>query len=91
MRAYASTALIAAATLIAASVQAQPAVPARVQLAANAVTSYAVQAAYTGPQLNVGYSVSARRIADCLASFPGYNPKTDMIWSRSAPKQRCPL
>lgn len=90
MRAAATTALILA-TLMAASVQAQPAAPARVQFAANAVTSHAVQAAYTGPQLVVGYSTSSRRIAECLASFPGYNPKTDMIWSRSAPRQRCPL
>lgn len=90
MRAAATTALILA-TLMAASVQAQPAGPARVQFAANAVTSHAVQAAYTGPQLVVGYSTSSRRIAECLASFPGYNPKTDMIWSRSAPRQRCPL
>lgn len=89
MRIVLSTALIAAATLMAASVQAEPA--ARVQLIANSIASYGVQAAYTGPQLVVGYSTSTRRIADCLASFPGYNPKTDMIWSRSAPKQRCPL
>ncbi len=88
MRVLANTALIVAAVLMAASAQAQPA---RVQLVANSVASYAVQAAYTGPQLEVGYSTSTRRIADCLASFPGYNPKTDMIWSRSAPKQRCPL
>ena len=91
MRAVLSTTLIAAAVLVASAVQAEPAPPARVQLAANSVTSYSVQAAYTGPQLEVSYSTSTRRIADCLASFPGYNPKTDMIWSRTSPKQRCPL
>ena len=58
---------------------------------ANSVERHAIQATYTGPQLEVGYSSSTRRIADCLASFPGYNPKTDLIWSRSGPKQRCKL
>ena len=87
---FLSTAVVAAATLMAASAQAEPP-PARVQLIANSVAPYSVPAAYTGPQLVVGYSTSTRRIADCLASFPGYNPKTDMIWSRTAAKQRCPL
>lgn len=91
MRAILSSTLIAAAVLAAGAAQAQPAAPARVQLAALSVASYAVQAAHTGPQLEVGYSSSTRRIADCLASFRGYNPKTDMIWARSGAKQRCPL
>jgi hypothetical protein len=85
--------LIASAlALAAATAQAAPKAPAGGQvIAANAVGRYATQAAYTGPQLEVGYSTSTRRIADCLASFPGYNPKTDLIWSRSGPKQRCKL
>ena len=87
------TLLIASAlALAAASAQAAPKEPARAQtMAANSVGRYAIQATYTGPQLEVGYSTSTRRIADCLASFPGYNPKTDLIWSRSGPKQRCKL
>src|SRR4051812_22080999 len=93
MRVAVSTLVIAAAmTLCAATAQAAPNEPARgQQIAANSVERHAVQASYTGPQLEVGYSPSPRRIADCLASFPGYNPKTDLIWSRSGPKQRCRL
>ena len=93
MRASVSTFLIAGAVaLTAASAQAAPKAPAPArEVAASAAAHYGVQASYTGPQLNVGYSRSTRRIADCLASFPGYNPKTDLIWSRSGPKQRCKL
>ena len=93
MRVSASTTLIAAAMALGAvSAQAAPkeTAPGQ-QVAANSADRYAVQASYTGPQLDVGYSSSTRRIADCLASFPGYNPKTDLIWSRSGPKQRCKL
>jgi hypothetical protein len=93
MRVPVRTLLIASAVaLAAASAQAAPNAPGRVQqMAANSVERHAIQATYTGPQLDVGYSSSTRRIADCLASFPGYNPKTDFVWSRSGPKQRCKL
>lgn len=93
MRVSVRTFLIAGAvTLAATAAQAAPKDPARgQQIAANSVERHAIQASYTGPQLEVGYSTSTRRIADCLASFPGYNPKTDFIWSRSGPKQRCKL
>jgi hypothetical protein len=84
--------ITAAIALTAATAQAAPKEPAGgQQIAANSVERHAIQASYTGPQLEVGYSSSTRRIADCLASFPGYNPKTDFIWSRSGPKQRCRL
>jgi len=91
MRVILSTSLIAAAVLAAGAVQAAPKEGARLQLAAYSATDYGVQAAHTGAQLDVGYSSSSRRIADCLASFSGYNPKTDMIWVRAGAKQRCPL
>jgi hypothetical protein len=94
MRVFVRTLLIAAAALAAATTaQAAPKEPAsgRQQIAANSVDRHAIPATYTGPQLEVGYSTSTRRIADCLASYPGYNPKTDLIWSRSGPKQRCKL
>ena len=81
-----------AMALTAAAAQAAPKEPARnQQFAAVSAARYGLQASYTGPTLDVGYSSSTRRIADCLASFPGYNPKTDFIWSRSGPKQRCKL
>jgi len=85
--------LIASAmALSAAAAHAAPKEPARSQqFAAVSAGRYGQQASYTGPTLEVGYSSSTRRIADCLASFPGYNPRTDFIWSRSGPKQRCKL
>jgi hypothetical protein len=94
MRVPVRTLLIAGAVaLTAVTAQAAPKAPAhgQQQIAANSVGRHAVQAAYTGPALDVGYSSSTRRIADCLATYPGYNPKTDLIWSRSGPKQRCKL
>ena len=92
MRVPVRTLLIASAVaLAAASAQAAPAAGRVQQMAANSVERHAIQATYTGPQLDVGYSSSTRRIADCLASFPGYSPKTDYVWSRSGPKQRCKL
>ena len=93
MRVPVRTLLIAGAVaLTAATAQAAPKETARAQqIAANSVERHAIQATYTGPQLEVGYSSSTRRIADCLASFPGYNPKTDYVWSRFGPKQRCKL
>ena len=95
MRASARTLLIAgaAALAVATTAQASPKEPVRgrQQIAANSVDRHAISATFTGPQLEVGYSSGARRIADCLASYPGYIPKTDLIWSRSGPKQRCKL
>jgi hypothetical protein len=92
MRAVLSTAVIAGFLLVAGAVHAAPnGSPRGQQFAANAAGSYAAQTAYTGPQLDVGYSASTRRIADCLASFRGYNPKTDKVWSRTGPPQRCKL
>ena len=59
--------------------------------AAIAAERYGMKASYTGPQLDVGYSRSARRIADCLATFPGYDPKTDLIRLRSGATRHCRL
>jgi len=48
--------------------------------AARSADAYAVQASYSGPLEEKGYSSQARRIADCLATYPGaYDPKTDRV------------
>jgi hypothetical protein len=93
MREIVSTALIVGAmALMASAAQAAPKdVQRPQQLAAASAARYGVQASYTGPQLEVGYSTGARHIADCLASFPGYNPKTDRIHTPSGAIQRCRL
>jgi hypothetical protein len=59
--------------------------------AAIAAERYGLKASYTGPQLEVGYSRSARHVADCLASFRGYDPKTDLIRLRSGATRLCRL
>jgi len=91
MREIVSTALIAGAVaLVTTAAQAAPKDVPHQQFAA-AAARYGVQASYTGPQLEVGYSAGARHIADCLASFPGYDPRTDLIRSPSGAVQRCSL
>lgn len=48
--------------------------------AARAAEAHAVQASYRGPLEEKGYSFRARRVADCLATYPGaYDPKTDRV------------
>jgi hypothetical protein len=39
----------------------------------------------------VGYSARTRRIADCLASFPRYDPGADRIEVRPGVSRPCPL
>jgi hypothetical protein len=38
-----------------------------------------------------GYSDAARRHADCVASYPGYDPRTDTYEVRPGVTRRCPL
>ena len=48
----------------------------------------AVEATHLAPH---GYSSEARRIADCLASYPGYDHRTDRVEVRPGVTRRCPL
>jgi hypothetical protein len=77
-------AALAAATLAAAGAQAAPQAP--------SIEGYAVKATYDGPAFNVGYSAKARRMAACLASYPGvYDPRTDLVRVRPGVTRRCTL
>jgi len=50
------------------------------QPAARSAEAYAVKASYRGPREEKGYSPRSRRVADCLATYPGfYDPKTDRV------------
>ena len=70
-----------------ASACAQPQQPAPV-----AAQRFAVPAAEsTRPPPPQGYSQEARRIADCLATYPGYDHRTDRIEVRPGVTRRCPL
>ncbi|WP_374472807.1 hypothetical protein [Phenylobacterium sp.] len=46
---------------------------------AAAVGDFSRPASDRGPILEKGYTARHRRIADCLATYPGYDPKTDRI------------
>jgi hypothetical protein len=46
---------------------------------AAAVGDFGRPASDRGPVLEKGYTAKARRIADCLATYPGYDPKTDRV------------
>ena len=66
-------------------------------VAACAETSGALQAqSYGAPASAVvsaqhGYSDAARRSADCIATYPGYDPRTDTYEVRPGVTRRCPL
>lgn len=54
--------------------------PAKLRTAAAvSADSRAVPAAYRGPTVGHGYTADARRRADCLATYPSYDPRADRI------------
>lgn len=59
--------------------------------AAPSAQRFAQPASYRGPVMSHGYSARARRIADCLATYPGYDPKTDRVIVRPGVARRCDL
>lgn len=48
-------------------------------------------ASYRSEPIGHGYSARERRIADCLASYRGYDPVTDRIVVRPGVTRRCDL
>ena len=48
----------------------------------------AVEATHMPPH---GYSAEARRVADCLATYPSYDHRTDRIEVSPGESRRCPL
>lgn len=59
--------------------------------AAVSAQRFATPAAETARAPPVGYAPDARRIADCLASFPGYDYRTDRMETGPQAGRRCPL
>jgi hypothetical protein len=59
--------------------------------AAASVGDFAKSASDRGPVLAHGYSERTRRIADCLATYPGYDPRTDRVVVRPGVVKRCTL
>jgi len=74
-----------AAWACAASAEPRPA-----RTAAVSADRYAVDTAYRTPSRGHGYSAEARRRADCLASYPGYDWRTDRIHLRRGGSVPCP-
>lgn len=58
--------------------------------AAIGAQSYGAPASATAGDQH-GYSDDARRHADCVATYPGYDPRTDTYEVRPGVTRRCPL
>lgn len=86
---FAFGALALAAAAIAAPPSHKPSAAAAAAQAPSA-EAHGVAAAYRTPQAGHGYSAGARRRADCLASYPGYDWRTDRIQVRGVARP-CPL
>ena len=81
---------ICALGAVAAALTTTMAVAQPVSKIAVSVEGYGQQASYRGPVLDVGYSARARRMAECLASYPGaYDPKTDLVREGSGIARHC--
>lgn len=61
------------------------------QYAAVSAQRFATDATARTPALGHGYSARALHIADCLATYPGYDPKTDRVVVRRGVSKRCDL
>jgi hypothetical protein len=91
MRGLFCRALILCAVGASACAQTQPApVTAQTPVAVSA-QRFAVPAVETTHLAPHGYSEEARRIADCLATYPGYDHRTDQIEVSPGVNRRCPL
>ncbi|HEY8616458.1 hypothetical protein [Phenylobacterium sp.] len=69
---------------------AQQALAAKTERATSA-QRFAQPASYQGPVTEKGYSARQRRIADCLATYPGYDPRTDRIQVAPGVTRACVL
>jgi hypothetical protein len=90
MRGSISLALVGAAGAWACA-QTPPAPLAARPPAAVSAQRYATPANETTHLAPHGYSAEARRVADCLASYPGYDLRTDQIEVSPGVNRRCPL
>ena len=91
MRGLVCQALIATAVGAAACAGTEPAPPSARPPAAVSAQRFAVPAVEATHLAPHGYSDEARRIADCLASFPSYDYRTDRIEVGRGETRRCPL
>lgn len=57
--------------------------------AAVSAERFGMQASYHSPGKGVGYSLKTRRVADCLATYPGYDPKIDRITVAPGVMRKC--
>ena len=75
-----ATAAVVALAVFAPGAEAAPTAPKVDTPAARSAESHGVEATYRGPMTEKGYSLHARRVADCLATYPGaYDPKIDRV------------
>ena len=88
-----SAAALALAVAAAATEKPKPASPTASQNQAPppAAGQYGAPTAYRAPTPGHGYSVQSRHMADCLASYPGYDPSRDLIVQPGGATRRCEL
>ncbi|MDB5441887.1 MAG: hypothetical protein JWP86_1154 [Phenylobacterium sp.] len=80
----------AALTLASLAAQAKPA-PKQPPAAAPSAERFGVPTSFRGASEGRGYSARDRHMADCLATYPGYNPKTDRVIVAPGVTRRCGL
>jgi hypothetical protein len=59
--------------------------------AAGSAEQFGVSANVRAQAPGQGYGARDRHMADCLATYPGYNPDTDQVAVRPGVTERCPL
>jgi hypothetical protein len=52
---------------------------------------YGAPTAFRGSTPGHGYSAQSRHMADCLATYPGYDPSRDRIVDATGASRRCEL
>lgn len=76
-------------TLVAtACAAANPSAPAASAMSAD---RFGVVASDRAPAQGHGYDARSRHIADCLATYPNYDPETDRVQVRPGVSRRCGL
>lgn len=80
----------AALALVSLAAQAKPA-PKHPPATAPSADRFGVPTSFRATSDGHGYSARDRHMADCLATYPGYNPKTDRVVVAPGVTRRCGL
>ena len=81
----------AALALLGLAAEAKPAPKQPPPPAAPSAERFGVPTSFRATSDGHGYSARDRHMADCLATYPGYNPKTDRVVVGPGVTRRCGL